>query len=187
MHTRLLKQAGFTLIEIVVSIVIVAIALSALILLTSQSTQRSVDPLYQEQANAIAQAYLEEIMQKEFCDPNWDADGNPLTVTDCATDCTSSACSSCKSAGSGWTTEARASRDDVCDYAGTDNPPLDQTGTVFATGLGDYSVTVTIIDTAAATLDTLAGNNGEVVRIDVSVSNPGMANDVELSAFRANF
>ena len=42
-------------------------------------------------------------------------------------------------------------------------------------------------DTAAATLDTLAGNNGEVVRIDVSVSNPGMANDVELSGFRANF
>ena len=187
MHTRLLTGKGFTLIEIVISIVIVAIALSTLILLTAKSTERSVDPLYQIQANAIAQAYMEEIMQKSFCDPDWDSDGNPMTATDCPVNCVSSACSSCKGMGSGWTTETRANYDDVCDYTGTDNPPLDQNGVVFATGLEDYSVTVNIDDGATATLDTLAGNNGEVVRIDVSVSNPGMRTDVQLSSFRANF
>ncbi|NKB38804.1 MAG: prepilin-type N-terminal cleavage/methylation domain-containing protein [Gammaproteobacteria bacterium] len=179
MHTRLLVEKGFTLIEIVISIVIVGIALSTLILVTAKSTERSVDPLYQEQANAIAQAYMEEIMQKNFCDPDWDMD--------CRTNCVTSACLSCKGMGSGWTTESRANYDDVCDYSGTDNPPLDQNGDVFATGLGDYSVTVSIDDSATATLDTLAGNNGEVVRIDVTVSNPGMRNDVQLSSFRANF
>ncbi len=187
MHTRLLKEKGFTLIEIVISIVIIGIALSTLILLTAKSTERSVDPLYQEQANAIAQAYMEEIMQKSFCDPDWDPDANPATLTDCPVDCGNSACTTCKGTGSGWTTESRANYDDVCDYAGTDNPPLDQNGAVFATGLEDYSVSVSIDDSAGATLDTLAGNNGEVVRIDVTVSNPGMRSDVQLSSFRANF
>ncbi len=185
----MLKQAGFTLIEIVISIVIVSIALTTLILLTAKSTERSVDPLLQEQAIAIAQAYLEEIMQKDFCDPDWDPDSNPATVTDCPVDCPplGGACSACKAMGVGWTTETRPNYDDVCDYVGTDNPPLDQSGNPFATGLGNYTVTVAVDDTVTANLNGLTGNNGLVVRIDVTVSNPSMRSDVEISGFRANF
>lgn len=183
----MLKQVGFTLIEIVISIVVVSIALSMLVLLTSKSTERSVDPLLQEQAIAIAQAYLEEIMQKEFCDPDWDPDSNPATVTDCPVACVNSACTSCKASGLGWTTETRPNYDDVCDYVGTDNPPLDQSGNAFATGLGNYSVGVTIDDGATANLNGLTGNNGQVVRIDVTVASPSMRSDVEISGFRANF
>ena len=187
MYARLLKTGGFTLIEIVISIVIVAIAITALLLFTSTTTRRSVDPLVQVQATAIAQAYLEEIMQKDFCDPNWDDDSNPATPLNCPAQCTNSACSSCSATGVGWTTETRASYDDVCDYGGTDNPPLDQSGNTFASGLGDYSVTVSIDDTASASLNGLSGNAGEVVRIDVTVTHPSMTPDVKIFGFRTNF
>lgn len=187
MHRGVLKMKGFTLVEIVISIVIVSVALTALLLFTSESTRRSVDPLIQVQASAIAQSYLEEITQKGFCDPDWDHDSNPSTALDCPAQCTASACSVCSGTGTGWGTETRASYDDVCDYAGTDNPPLDQAGNSYATGLEQYSVTVSIDDSGTAILDSLAGNLGQVLRIDVTVSHPSMTPDVVMSAYRVNF
>lgn len=183
----MLKIRGFTLIEIIISIVIVSVALTALLLFTSTSTRRSVDPLIQEQASAIAQAYLEEIMQKEFCDPDWDHDSNPATPLDCPAQCVSDACGTCSGTGVGWSIESRASYDDVCDYAGTDNPPLDQAGNTFASGLGDYSVTIAIDDSAGANLNGLTGNTGQVLRIDVTVSHPSMTPDLKIFGFRTNF
>jgi MSHA pilin protein MshD len=64
------KQFGVTLIELVVSIVIVAIAASAVLGLLSFASKGSADAMVRNQAVAIAQAYLEEIRFKEF-----DADG----------------------------------------------------------------------------------------------------------------
>ena len=55
---------GATLIELVITIAIVSIALVTLITLTSQSTGRSMDPMLQEQATAVAESYLDEITQK---------------------------------------------------------------------------------------------------------------------------
>ena len=160
---------------------------TALLIFTSETTGKSVDPILQVQASAIAQSYLEEIMQKDFCDPDWDHDSNPVTALDCPVQCALRACATCSGTGTGWTTETRPGYDDVCDYAGTDNPPLDQAGNPYAAGLGDYSVTVSIDDTAGANLNGLAGNLGQVVRIDITVSHPSMTPDVNISGFRVNF
>ncbi|HYB65898.1 MAG TPA: type II secretion system protein [Steroidobacteraceae bacterium] len=57
---------GFTLIELVVSIVVLSIAVAGVVAALSAISVRSADELVSEQANAIASAYLNEVLQKPF-------------------------------------------------------------------------------------------------------------------------
>lgn len=54
------RQGGVTLVELVISIVVVAIAVVGVMSLISQTTSHSADPMIQHQAVAIAESYLEE-------------------------------------------------------------------------------------------------------------------------------
>lgn len=178
MHGGLqLRTSGATLIELVATITITAIALVTLMALTSRSTQRSADPMIQEQAAAVAQAYLEEILQKGFCDPD--------VAADCVAACTGTgACDGTCTASEG---ASRSLYDDVCDYNFLpDNLVRDQTGALIPQ-LGQYNVTVQVIDDVSANLNGLSGAANQVVRIDVDVSHPAMQDPVQLSGFRTNF
>lgn len=55
-------QSGFTLVELVVAIVVIAVAISGVLLAMNYATGRSADPMIQNQAVAIGEAYLEEIL-----------------------------------------------------------------------------------------------------------------------------
>ena len=59
-------QQGATLVEVVISIVVIAIAVSAVLGLLSTSVGRSADALIVTQGVSIANAYLEEISLKPF-------------------------------------------------------------------------------------------------------------------------
>jgi MSHA pilin protein MshD len=72
MGTR--SERGVTMIELVISIVVVAIAASAVLGVLSRSAGRSADAMAMSQAVSIAEAYLEEIKLKPFADPDG-ADG----------------------------------------------------------------------------------------------------------------
>ena len=61
---------GFTLVELLVSIVIVSIAASTILGVLSMTTAGSADPMIRHQAAAIAEAYLEEILLKPLTDPD---------------------------------------------------------------------------------------------------------------------
>lgn len=178
MHRRLLiRRRGATLVELVISIVIISIALTVLFAVTSRTTERSVDPMIQVQAGAVARSYLEEILQKSFCDPD--------LSDDCVAAC--SGAGACGNASCTVQEGARSLYDDVCDYdALADNPPRDTTGNAIP-GLDLYTVNVQVVDDASATLNGISGNNGTVVRVDVDVSHPAMQRDVSLSGFRANY
>ena len=63
-------ERGATLIELVISIVVIAIAASAVLGVLSASVGRSADAMVLSQAVAIAEAYLEEISRKPFLDPD---------------------------------------------------------------------------------------------------------------------
>jgi MSHA pilin protein MshD len=63
-------QAGMTLVEVVISIVIVAIAVTAVLGVLARNVERSADAMIVTQAVAIAEAYLEEISLKSFVDPD---------------------------------------------------------------------------------------------------------------------
>lgn len=65
------RQQGLTLIELIVAMVIIAVAVAGVLLAINQSSVASTDPLIRKQAVAIAESLLEEIelMPYTFCDP----------------------------------------------------------------------------------------------------------------------
>ncbi len=115
-------ERGVTLIELVISIVVIAIAAGAVLGVLSRSVGRSADAMVLSQAVAIAEAYLEEITLKPFADP----DG----VDDEAN---------------------RTAFDDVDDYNGlVDVGARDQFGTALG-ALSRYTVTVMVTPSTALT------------------------------------
>ena len=60
------RHAGLTLIELVISIVVIAFAVTGILLVMNKTTAHSADPLIQDQAVAIGEAYLEEILGKSL-------------------------------------------------------------------------------------------------------------------------
>lgn len=114
------RQRGVTLIELVVSIVVVSIAVGAILGVLSRNARHSADAMVLTQAATIAEAYLEEIELKPFADP----DGV-----------------------SGET--ARAQFDDVGDYNGlVDAGAVDEFGNAIAS-LSRYTVSVAVTPTSA--------------------------------------
>jgi MSHA pilin protein MshD len=108
---------GFTLVELIVSIVVVSIALGGVLMVMNHTTAHSADPMLQHQAVAIAESYLEEVLLHAYSDP--DGIG-----------------------GEG----ARRLFDDLGDYDGlTDVGARDQNGTAIA-GLEAYTVFIDIAD-----------------------------------------
>lgn len=57
---------GVTLVELIVTIVVIAAAVSGVIALTSATATRSADTMVQAQSVVIGEAYLNEILQKPF-------------------------------------------------------------------------------------------------------------------------
>ena len=167
------KYYGFTLIELIVALVVLSVGVTGFLILINQTTKDSVDPLLRVQANAIAQSYLEEILSQAFCDPDFS--------TDCPTACTVSACGACTVPDAG-----RPDFNDICDYQNLPDTVVRDRNNVAIAGLGDYQVVVTIVD-GGASLGGLLGADGEVVRVDVTVTHPGLPGSVTLSGYRVNF
>lgn len=116
-------QAGISLIELIISIVVIGIAVGGVITLYTRAVSQSADPMLVEQAVAIAEAYMEEITLKPFVDPNGTEVG-----------------------------ETRATFDDVDDFNGlSDSGARDQTDTVVAS-LALYNVLVTVQSEALHTV-----------------------------------
>ena len=83
--SALRRQAGVTMIELVVFIAIVGVATAGILSVMSLTTQHSVDPQLRKQALAIAESMLEEVELARFtyCDPQ---DPNAETAASAA-DC----------------------------------------------------------------------------------------------------
>jgi MSHA pilin protein MshD len=64
------RHRGVTLIELVVAITIVAIAVTTILGALAAVATRSADAMMQQQAIAIAESYLSEILQRWVADPN---------------------------------------------------------------------------------------------------------------------
>lgn len=64
--TRRAQTRGFTIVEIVVTIVILAIALLGVVAIVRLGTSSSADVMLETRAIALGQAYLDEIMGRRF-------------------------------------------------------------------------------------------------------------------------
>jgi MSHA pilin protein MshD len=164
------SRAGFTLVELVLAIVIVSIAVISVMTVFVVTTQHSADPMTRQQAQLIAEAYLEEILLKRFYDPD-----------------TSTVCPAPEG--------TRGEYDNVCDYRNIANAaPQNQFGAAIAE-LAAYRVTVTVspnpaAPAAAVSLGTLTNDYGSgfirVLRVDVEVTGPGDA-VARLTGYRTNY
>jgi MSHA pilin protein MshD len=68
---RLCRHAGFTMIELIIFIVVVSVGIVGILSVSSRVVASSADPMVRKQAAALADAVLEEILQKSYAhDPN---------------------------------------------------------------------------------------------------------------------
>jgi len=65
-HKRLIRERGFTLIESVVTIAIIAIAMTGIIAVWSWAASRSADPFWQVKTESLAKIYLAKINNQPF-------------------------------------------------------------------------------------------------------------------------
>ncbi|MGO4892088.1 type IV pilus modification PilV family protein [Flavobacterium sp. W21_SRS_FM6] len=115
-HSRL--DGGFSLIELIIGIVVFAVALSLFAALIVPQASRSADPILQVRATELAQSMMNEISSKSF-DQQSSRVGGEARCNENANPCTAS--NSLGADGS----ESRTHYNDVDDYNGLDEEGAD--------------------------------------------------------------
>jgi MSHA pilin protein MshD len=155
---------AFTLVEAIVSCVIVALMLTAALSTTAAARGREQKAVDREKGLFLAQSLLAEVMDKAYVDPGalplFGPEATELLVT------------------------SRASYNDVDDYNGlNDSPPKDSSGVAIA-GYSKWSRTVKVEWVTAAGLNTISATETTIKKITVTVKKNG-ATVVELYALRS--
>lgn len=176
-------QNGVTMVELVITIVIISVSLLAVVSVYSNAIQRSADPLIYARSVELGQAYLDEILTKKF-DHNTPTGGSPPVSS-------GSAPFYSASLGHDGPTETatdRSNYNDVDDYDGKTYTSLE-----FITGdnfnqYTNYQVSIQVnnIDTSASELASLGLVNANVKRIDVTVTNP-LGATLTFTGYKGNF
>ena len=165
---RIPFNTGFTLLEVLITVVVLSIAATSIMGVYVNSVRTSADPMIQQQAVSIAEAYMEEILLKQFCH---NPDPNPLVHCTLET--------SGAEAG-----EVRSTYNDIRDYNDLGTTSVqDQNGNAVA-GLTAYSVTVVVGGRALAGGSTIPSS--AAMRIDVTVSHPAI-DPITISGFRTDY
>ena len=156
---------GFTLIEVIIFIVVISVGLVGILLVSNTVVKSSADPMVRKQALAVAESMLEEILLKDYCDPD--------TVV------TSTSPPTC---GTHTTEASRVLYDDVDDYNdySTSGGIVDVTGTAVS-GLESYNVTV-----AVAAPTTVTGGGSTVLKA-VTVTVTWSGGSVVMVGYKGNY
>lgn len=156
-HFKQSYISGFTLIEMIIAIVILAAGVTGIFAAITQNTANSVDPMINQQAIIIAQGYLEEAALKPYNDPDGGETGTCEEV-------------------------ARIQYDDVADYNCINDVAgaVDQFGNTLA-GLTNYNITVNVgtVNIGAPAVATR--------RVDVIVTHDLVSMNVTLTGYRAPY
>jgi MSHA pilin protein MshD len=163
----LLRTRGATLVELIVSIVVISIALVGVLIVINRYVYSSADPMYQQQALAIAESFVEEIQTKSFVvgpgatRPTFDDifDYNNLANNGCAVAPPPPGCPAANSC--------------VCNQDGTPMP-----------GLQGYVVNVQV---TIAALGNITAASGDAALIQVTVTPPVTNTPVTVSGYRTNY
>jgi len=160
------RHGGATLVELVITIVIIDVAIAGVVGAFSLIAGRSADPLNQTRAVALAQLYMDEILSRKY-DDNTPVGGVP------------------KQSGCTINTEeaSRADYDDVDDYnAIADAAPENAEGTPLAADYSGFRVSITV--------ECAGGEVGlapaDAKRVDLTITDPG-GQGYSFSVYRANF
>ena len=181
---RARSQAGLSLIELIMFIVIVGIGLAGILSVLNLTVQKSADPMIRKQMLAAAESLLEEVelMPFTYCDPD---DANVLTATGPTISPTG-----CSTLVEGTTTvpagETRGSTfDNVGDYGGSTGTltiaPLTDVSNSPIGMLAGYSATVNV---AMSALGGIAAAESLLITVTVTAST---GESLSLSGYRTRY
>ena len=179
------RQMGITLIELVISIVVIGIAATAILQSLGFLTIGNVDPMLRSQSNLLAQNMLNEVLSHSFFEPDNDprADSS-ATPAVCPT----------RETGSGYD---RSLWDNVCDYRDFDSNNDDgnsgirtKDGTPI-TELSGYHVQIEVDSSDSVQLGSLSNDLANcdaprILRINVNVTDP-RGQSLTLSGYRTSY
>ena len=170
------KQAGFTLIEIIIGIVALAISLSIITTLIVPAEQQSADQIHQIKAAELGQGVLDEILGRAF-DENSDHAGSVWRCNETGRP----ACTAQASFGADNGESSRDLFDDVDDYDGF-NSKVNSTNQNLDKGYNSFQIAVSVIydGTALGLANTLAK------RVTVTITTP-LGTAVEFTGYKSNF
>lgn len=169
--------AGFTLVELVMSIVLLGLALASVSVTMAHSAGRSSDGLWQVKVVELSDAYFAEILARRF-----DENSAPGGIPACSISTTP--CSAAVAFSDG---ETRTQFDDVDDYDGLDeSPPRDASGNVRSDYTG-YRVQISVAYADAGMIAAYALDDATDAKvITARVSAPGQ-NPLTFTAYRGNY
>lgn len=175
-------QAGISLVELIMFIVIVSLGIVGILSVMNVTTKASADPMQRKQALAIAESLLEEIELQAFtfCDP---ADANAssaLSQAGCATNAQAPAL------GPSPNTETRyvdPRFNNVADYDGFTMTGINDLQNTPVAGLGGYKATVAMVRDGVRF--GLAAD--DVLQINVTVSTLSGPTSVLLTGYRFRY
>lgn len=159
-------QAGATLVELVITIVIISVAIAGTVGAFSLIAGRSADPLNQTRAVTLAQIYMDEILGRRY-DEDTPVGGVP------------------KKPGCTINTEegSRADYDDVDDYNAINNSaPQNAEGTLLAADYANFLISVDV--QCAGSEVGLPADDAK--RIDLAITDPS-GQGYNFSVYRANY
>ncbi|HKJ88167.1 MAG TPA: prepilin-type N-terminal cleavage/methylation domain-containing protein [Gammaproteobacteria bacterium] len=182
-------SAGLTLIELVVAMVIIAIAATAVLGLIATGSNGSADPQLRIRTVELGQSYLDEIFSKR-----WDERtpiGGGCVQAGGATNCTSGPAAKCPGSCGADPGETRADFDDVDDYDGLQEgkacghgPLQDASGNDRRGRYDSYCVEVHVATGVGGDLKSVKADDAK--RVDVLVKDP-RGFTTTFTAYRLNF
>ncbi|NNG43557.1 prepilin-type N-terminal cleavage/methylation domain-containing protein [Pseudoalteromonas sp. NEC-BIFX-2020_002] len=174
-------NTGFTLIELIISIVIFAIALTIITGLIAPQARQSADPILQLRANELGQSLMNEIQSKAFdehserappfrrCSESGFAAPNCTVVADLGAD-------------SG---ETRTTYDDVDDYLALNAQPITNSLGEQLTQYQDFSVAVTVVYDSDRNSTTV--NDGTTLKLITLIVSAPNGEQYGFSAYKGNY
>lgn len=159
------SEAGVTLVELVITIVLISIAIAGVVGGFSLILGRSSDTLFQSRTTAVGQAYLDEILSRRF-DQDTGTGGVPAYDGNCRVQ------------------PAGGDRDNysvVDDYDDIDGESPQLVSGAFGPEYSDYSVSVSVVCAGGE-----VGVGADAKRIDVTVT-PPQGPEMVFTAYRGNY
>jgi MSHA pilin protein MshD len=189
------RQAGLTLVEMVVTIVILSVALLGIAATLNLGVSQSSSTLFELRATALAQAYLDEILSKKYDERSRNSGIPPCVATGLpGRKCT-------PALGLDGSESARTSFDDVDDYNGLDeglngSDILRDTTGAARSGYDTFRVQVSV-----RRIQIAGGQPEEFTPVDVNPEpddvfdaklitvtvSGGSATGIQFSAYKSNF
>lgn len=162
------RVVGVTLVELVMYIMVVSVGVAGILSVMTYTARHSADPMVQQQALLVAEAYMQEILLKPFLDPDGGTQTCPAPEAN------------------------RGAFDNVCDYNGlNDAGARDQLNNAIS-GLEQYNVAVAVSGGPGLSLGPaadLVANTASVrvLRVDVTVTHSQTPIDLILTGYRTSY